>query len=215
MDESETNPIEHEAAESPAPKGTHIPRADGDRARVHERVTEVYNLLMQGAGFRDIRAFAAEHGWNVGLRQLRKYKSFAEVEMRKRIELRRDRIMILRLNRLEYLYARAVAAGDMRTALDVQREAHKLEGLYPAKKQEITGKDGGPIQTQSIVAMTDEQRQAALSLLMARVGAAGAGSNPAESADAAGSAMGRSDLADETDGDESGPLAGAATPLSF
>jgi hypothetical protein len=37
-----------------------------------------------------------------------------------------------------------MAAGDFRNALAVLQDEASLEGLYPATKTELTGKDGGP-----------------------------------------------------------------------
>lgn len=43
------------------------------------------------------------------------------------------------------LYGRAVNTGDLRTALSVLRDEAELLQLYPPRKTELTGKDGGPL----------------------------------------------------------------------
>ena len=80
------------------------------------------------------------------------------------------------------LFAKAVSAGDYRTALAAARDEAELEGLYPPKKIAPTNPRGNKPYVGSL---TDAERLAALESLYRSVGAA-AGGPAADGADGAG-----------------------------
>lgn len=125
--------------------------AKSDKLTVQKRVQDVRTLILSGAEFASIKAFAADHGWNVTDRQLQRYvnkanKQFAKVSRRSlRSQLGRH------LLQRRMLYARANKAGDLKTALSVARDEAKLQGLYPSAKIVPATPDGdhasaGPVE---------------------------------------------------------------------
>src|SRR5262249_2368065 len=107
----------------------------------------------------------------------------ASVKEKRSISLRRH------LARREHMYARAMLAGDVRTALAVEQDAARLRNLYPPKQHEVTGKGGGPLQYDHVP--TDAERVAAITALLdrARARRAGPAANGTAPAVAAGPAQ--------------------------
>ena len=66
---------------------------------------------------------------------------------------------------------------DVRMAQNALFEAHKLFGLYPAAKHEVTGRDGGPIQSEAQLAV---QAGPGLRALIARFESSGIGGSGSE-----------------------------------
>jgi hypothetical protein len=119
------------------------------KAEVLRRVEEVFRLRLGGAEFSDIlqHASAPEQNWGVSDRQLWNYIAAADRLMKERFDAKAEHLLARHLLQRRQLYAHAMGAGDFRTALAVLQDEAKLEGLYPATKAELTGKDGkdGPI----------------------------------------------------------------------
>jgi hypothetical protein len=143
------------------------------KAEVLKRVEEVFKLRLGGAEFADIREYAAapEQAWNVSNTQLWRYIAAADKLVKERFDAKAEHLLARHLLQRRTLYAHAMGAGDFRTALAILRDEAELENLYPAKKTEVTGKDGGPLQTvAATVELTDDERAAAVAALFARVG---------------------------------------------
>jgi hypothetical protein len=68
------------------------------------------------------------------------------------------------------LYNKALEVGDYRTALAVVQDQAKLEGIYPDAKvaMQLSGPDGGPIQTENVSDDELEQRIAELEARLPR-----------------------------------------------
>src|SRR5579871_1040158 len=147
------------------------------QVETEQRIEQVYNLLLGGAAFPDLREFARapEQNWGVTDAQIRRYMTAAHRRIKERYEARADYSLSKHMLRREQLYAHAMGAGDFRTALAILQDAAKLEGLYPPTKIAPTTPDG----KEPYAALTDEERAAALQALYARVGAGGGGA-PAE-----------------------------------
>jgi hypothetical protein len=113
-----------------------------------QRVEEVFKLRLGGAEFADIRQFASapEQAWNVSDRQLWRYIAAADRLVKQRFDARAEHLLHRHLLQRRTLFAHAMGAGDFRTALSVLQDEAKLEGLYPAARTELTGRDGGPLQ---------------------------------------------------------------------
>lgn len=116
--------------------------AKSDRATIERRLQEILRILIAGGEFEDIRNYAAERGWNLSERQLRRYservyEGLAEVTKRDQKQLLGRHLMQRRA-----LFARAMKNGDLRTALHVLRDEAELEGLYPPTKIAPTTPDG-------------------------------------------------------------------------
>lgn len=106
-------------------------------AVVLQRVEEVLAIRLDGAQLHDIRRYASENGWGVSDRQLERYIEKADQVLVERRHKRWNRMKALHLARREALYARALQAADLRTALAVLQDMAKLQDLY-LDQQEVT-----------------------------------------------------------------------------
>jgi hypothetical protein len=97
-----------------------------------------------------------------------------------------------------------VAVSDYRTALAVLKDEAELLKLYPPKRVETSGPDGGPL---VVVEMTDDERASAVAAILARVGAGQPGPTPDGAADASGCPVGQAGKPDDPGGDDAGFLA--------
>src|SRR5262245_57480695 len=135
------------------------------KAEVVKRIEEVFTLRLGGAEFADIVQYASapEQNWNVSRRQLWNYIAAADQLVKERFDARAEHLLNRHLLQRRTLYAHAMGAGDFRTALAVLQDEAKLEGLYPATKTELTGKDGTPIvlniKEETISAPRSEERR--------------------------------------------------------
>lgn len=138
-----------------------------DKATVALRVEAVLRLLIAGAQYHEIRQYATKQGWDVSERQVRRYIASANDQLAGLGEARRERLLDRHLVQRGNLYARAVQAGDLGTALRVLQDEAELLGMYPPKKVAPTTPDGDkPYQP---VTFTDGQRAEALRRLLQRV----------------------------------------------
>jgi hypothetical protein len=130
------------------------------REVVRQRVAEVFRLRIGGAEFHDLREYAdaPERNWGVSDTQLRRYIAMADALCKERFDARADHLLARHLLQRRQLYAHAVAAGDYGTATRVLQDEAKLEGLYPAEKRELTGKDGRPLIPNPNGEQTPEQK---------------------------------------------------------
>jgi hypothetical protein len=114
-------------------------------------------MLLDGAEFAEIRQFASDSGWNVTDRQLWRYQRAAYRKVVKITE--RDRVGLLgrHLMQRRSLYARALKANDLRTALQVLRDEAELQGLYP-KKDQAANVNLVQIDWSQFVASSDKQK---------------------------------------------------------
>jgi hypothetical protein len=139
------------------------------QATIRQRVEEVLQIRLLGAEFPDIRQHAAQNQWDVSDRQLWRYVHESDAILAETLEKDREKLFNRHLAQRHALYARAVAAGDLSTARAVLKDEAELLGLYPPKRTELTGKDGGPLQTETVV-LSDDERRTALAALFAQLG---------------------------------------------
>src|SRR5262249_52313672 len=157
-------------------------------------------LRKLGATLLDIRRYASEQEppWNVSDRQLQRYMRSAEKLSRKLARgVLRSRFARHLLQRQELL-ARAVAQEDVKTALAVLKDEAELLNLYPPKRVEASGPNGGPIPT-AIVELKPDERDAAIRAIVGRTPALGsAGHRPPvdREGDGDGSALGEAGTPD-------------------
>jgi hypothetical protein len=158
-------------------------------AEVAARVEEVLYARLNGAELYDLVAFAKEKGWDVSKRQLQRYAAAADDLLAESLEKDRQKLLRRHLAQRRSLYARAIADGDLRTALAVAQDEAELEGLYPRKGVELTGANGAPLSGEKL---TDEQCTTAIVGILAGYGivagappggpaAPGPGGDPADS----------------------------------
>ena len=103
------------------------------RAEVAKRVKVVLDLRLGGAGRHEIRQYSATMGWGLKPRQVDEYIHRADVMLVEEQKTNRKMVFALHLARREYLYAKAVDAGKLQTALNILDSDAKLRGLYPNK----------------------------------------------------------------------------------
>jgi hypothetical protein len=134
------------------------------KAVVRQRVEEVYALRLGGIELHQLRDHAAAQGWNVSDSQLKKYIGAADELMKERVEKRADVLLARHLLQRRTLFARAVEAGDHRTALAVLDSEAKLERLEPPKLIAPTNPEGT---APYAPALSDGDRAAAVAALLA------------------------------------------------
>jgi hypothetical protein len=146
------------------------------------RLDEILRIRLDGAEFWDMREYVREKETEAGSAwelapeqkplsdgQLRRYLTRIDALIAESCRASRKRLLRRHFAQRRNLYAKAVSAGDYRTALAVLRDEAELSGLYPPKKIAPTNPKGD----KEYAALTDEQRAVALEALYARVGFGG------------------------------------------
>jgi hypothetical protein len=159
------------------------------KAEVRKRVEEVFKLRLGGAGFADVRQYAAapEQGWEVSDRQVWRYIEAADRLIKKRFDAKAPHLLNRHLLQRCTLFAHAMGAGDFATALRVLQDEARLEGLYPPTKVAPTNPEGDKPYDGTL---TYAERAAAVTALLATVGAGNPGPAAAGQAPAAGPLLG-------------------------
>lgn len=121
-----------------------------------QRVSDVYVLLLNGTPRRSILQHAART-WGVKTRQADEYIARASAEFDARSAVIYEREHGKALARLDDLYYRAITKGDLKLALDTQRERNKVLGLYAPTRTELTGAAGGPIKHMDVTKLSDDE----------------------------------------------------------
>jgi hypothetical protein len=119
-------------------------------ATIRARVEDVLRLRLDGAEFWDVRRYVAEQeqaaeppwvvpagGKPLSERQLWRYVAQSDRLLAVSSATGRKKRLRVHLARRKSLYARAVAAGDVRAALAVLADLAKLEGLYPSEDEAL------------------------------------------------------------------------------
>ncbi len=125
---------------------------------VQRRVDELVRIRLDGAQFHDVREYVSEQQavegspWRLADgaspmsdKQLGRYVKRADTALARHGRASRCVLIYRHLARRENLYAKAVLAGDLRTALAVLADAAQLRGLYPAAKVKASVKHTGVI----------------------------------------------------------------------
>ena len=127
----------------------------------------IFDLRLLGKTMNEISQYGAEQGWNVGHRQLWKYAEQADAVLAEQLSASREKMFARHLGQRRTLYGIAMQQRDVKAALAVLRDEAELLGLYPAKRTELSGADGGPIQVESTVLNDHEQRAAFIAIMAA------------------------------------------------
>src|SRR5271166_6581890 len=98
------------------------------------RITEVMQLILQGAEFNEIRQYAAAKGWDLTDRQVYRYIGAAYERTTEVLKHKQEELLSRHLMQRRGLYTRCLKANDLRTALAVLHDEAQLLGLYPVKK---------------------------------------------------------------------------------
>jgi len=115
-------------AKKPNPDGK--ARRKAEAAEVALRVEEVLRIRLDGAQYHDVVQYVAEKGWALKERQVRNYIRRADDLLVERQERNRRRLLSRHIAQRDALFARAVNAADLRTALAVADSTAKLQGLF-------------------------------------------------------------------------------------
>lgn len=111
-----------------------------------QRVSEALKLRLRGAEFPVIQEHFKTLGWDLSDQMVYYYIHKADQILEDQICQDREALFRQHVGQRKRLYAVAMGAGDYATAHRVLKDEAELLGLYPARKTEVTGADGGPIQ---------------------------------------------------------------------
>src|SRR5262245_9938503 len=127
------------------------------KATVQRRVEEVLRIRLDGAEFWDVREYAREKEQEAGSAwelkyggkplsdgQLWRYIGRADRMVAESCRAHGKKLLRRHLAKRRNLYAKAVLAGDHRTALAVLDSEAKLEGLYPDANQAKGAQETAP-----------------------------------------------------------------------
>lgn len=81
----------------------------------------------------------------ISLASVYRYAERAEALIDSACEPDRTRLIKKHEKRRVRVYAQAMARGNLKVAATVMKDLAELQGLYPAKKTELTGQSGGPV----------------------------------------------------------------------
>ncbi len=114
------------------------------KGEIRKRVEQVAKVIIFGGEFADIRQYAAEtddatgRPWGVSERQLWRYQQAAYALIEKQAEKTRDKVWARHVQQRRQMFALAMEAGDLGTALSIVKDEADLHGLYP-----VAGKSSG------------------------------------------------------------------------
>jgi hypothetical protein len=189
------------------------------KALMRRRVEEILRIRLDGAEWWDCCEFVREKEQEEGSAwylaegdkplsdaSLRRYLAKADNLIAESCRASRKKLFRRHLAQRRNLYAKAVHAGDIRTASGILRDEAELEGLYPPKKIAPTNPEGTERYDGSL---SDAERLALLIAAFDRARARLGGPDPDGQGDAPGLAAGGPGA--DSGGDRSaGPVAGAS-----
>lgn len=158
-----------------------------DKTTIRARVEEILQIRLRGAQYADIVKHAEENKWDVGERQIRNYIAQGDEILEQTLERDRQRLLNRHLAQRQTLYAHAFASADYATAKAILKDEAELLNLYPAKRTELTGANGGPLQTE--VVMTDAELNNAIVGIVAALGTPSPDTTGSQEADPDGFAL--------------------------
>lgn len=112
----------------PPDDGGHAHRST--KAMVRERVTQCVDLLLSGAGFRDLVRYAQQKGWGVSKHAVRRYEKLAYQWIEQNSEEDRRRCFTLAMNQRRRLFFAAMQQQDLHLAHQILVDIDKLRGTY-------------------------------------------------------------------------------------
>jgi hypothetical protein len=127
------------------------------RAEMNRRVQAVYKLIVGGTPRASILQHAAEK-WDVKERQCDEYIARASALFEQQSAVDYALEFGKSKARTEYLFHQATLKGDLPLMLKIQQEINHMHGLYAPTKTELSGADGGAIQTEIILRQIPERK---------------------------------------------------------
>jgi hypothetical protein len=156
--------------------------AKADKALSARRVEDLLRIRLDGAQWWDVREYVREKEGEAGSAwfvaegegplsdgQIRRYQTKADKLILSSHERSRKKLFRRHLAQRRHLYAKAVLAGDYRTALAVAVDEARLQGLYPAERHEHTGKAGGKVELRVVEEVIHRTAPAALGNIVEEV----------------------------------------------
>ena len=137
-----------------------MPRSD--KATLDRRIEQVRQMIIAGAEFADVQTYAAQQGWQVSRRQLRRYHDLAYKRMVKLSQRDREELLGRHLMQRRALYARCIKEKDYRTSLAVLRDEAALLGLYAPTKIAQTDTQGQDVVPKQVVELVVRSREEAI-----------------------------------------------------
>jgi hypothetical protein len=136
-----------------------MPKAD--KVEFEKRVRIVQEWILEDQAYADM-VTAIMQKWGLEERQAKKYIKLARekwVDQEQVVVDHKRRLRIESLKKLKRSLKDTYKGtpNGIDTLLKIDKEISKLEGIYPATKLEVSGKDGQPIQTQDLSNLTYEQ----------------------------------------------------------
>jgi len=118
------------------------------KAEMATRVDTILSLVLSGLRRGEMCRFVTEKKpeWGISTRTLERYIARATVQIEAIAAENADRRMAVAQTKLLDLYKRSMNIQDYKTCLSILKEESKLNDLYPAERQEISGPEGGPIE---------------------------------------------------------------------
>jgi hypothetical protein len=165
------------------------------KAQMKARVEEILRIRLDGAEAWDLREYVREKVaandpvWGdqpLSDATLYRYIARADALIAESCRSSSKKLLRRHLAQRRNLFAKAVSAGDYRTALAVAKDEAELQGLYPPKKVAPTNPQGTEPYAGS--GLTDAERRAALQALYASLGDRGR-EPPVDGPDAAGGSV--------------------------
>lgn len=112
--------------------------AQSHAAELEKRVSQIFDLLMNGMSRRQICQFASKNtDWDVDPRTIDRYIARANEEIRRIGRADRELEMVKTHARLHELYMRCLRIQDYKTCLSVQKEIALLYGLHEPVRFEV------------------------------------------------------------------------------
>jgi hypothetical protein len=142
----------------PARNNRKAARPHASKATIMQRVHDVLRIRLDGAEAWDICHYvsekeqAAEAPWTLeegaaplSDRQIRRYTAAADKLIAESCRTHSKKLLRTHLAQRRNLFARAIQAGDNRTALSVLMDLATLQDLYPAKKLALGAAKGAAV----------------------------------------------------------------------
>lgn len=108
------------------------------KGEIRRRVEQVMKIILFGGEFHDIREYAEQtdeatgRPWGVKKTALWVYQQRAYDLIEKQMEPRREKVFARHIQQRRQMFALAMEAGDLSTALQIAKDEADLHGLYPA-----------------------------------------------------------------------------------
>ena len=114
------------------------------KAEVEQRIDEIYGLLLTRVSHATIGRYAAGK-WHITTRQTNRYIARALKRIGVLLEPDPHEQLSRALGSYEMIFAKQVAAGDLRGARATMRDIVELLGLAASKRSGLPDRDGGPL----------------------------------------------------------------------